>query len=192
MQLQSMKNEEKLINNILFLYILGVAISGWAFVMIFLNGGPRECIFLLTGLAAVITKLFEKNLGSRAKYVYACIPPVLGAVTAAVSCTNDSAGYICLTHYYFVATLLLVPFYEQKLIRTSYIVTVVVNAGMMIVFPAGFLKLHSVIGWVFTMIVYTVLVAACCFISYRATILFGMVEKKEEDLKNVLDEIQGL
>ena len=54
MQLQSMKNEEKLINNILFLYILGVAISGWAFVMIFLNGGPRECIFLLTGLAAVI------------------------------------------------------------------------------------------------------------------------------------------
>ena len=112
-----MKNEEKLINNILFLYILGVAISGWAFVMIFLNGGPRECIFLLTGLAAVITKLFEKNLGSRAKYVYACIPPVLGAVTAAVSCTNDSAGYICLTHYYFVATLLLVPFYEQKIGR---------------------------------------------------------------------------
>ena len=37
MQLQSMKNEEKLINNILFLYILGVAISGWAFVMIFLQ-----------------------------------------------------------------------------------------------------------------------------------------------------------
>ena len=42
----SMKNEEKLINNILFLYILGVAISGWAFVMIFLNGGARECVFL--------------------------------------------------------------------------------------------------------------------------------------------------
>lgn len=192
MQLQSMKNEEKLINNILFLYILGVAISGWAFVMIFLNGGVRECTFLLTGLSAVITKLLEKKLGSRAKYVYACIPPVLGAVTAAVSCTNDSAGYICLTHYYFVATLLLVPYYEQKLLRTSCIVTIVVNAGMMVAFPAGFLKLHSVIGWIFTTIVYTVLVAACCFISYRATMLFGMVEKKEKELKNVLDEIQGL
>ncbi len=45
MQLQSAKSEEKLINNILFIYILGVAISGWAFVMIFLNGGIRECIF---------------------------------------------------------------------------------------------------------------------------------------------------
>lgn len=45
MQLQSMKNEEKLINNILFLYILGVAISGWAFVMIFLNGGRGNVFF---------------------------------------------------------------------------------------------------------------------------------------------------
>ena len=192
MQLQSMKNEEKLINNILFLYILGVAISGWAFVMIFLNGGARECVFLLSGLLAVVTKAFEKKLGSKAKYVYACIPPIIGAVTAAVSCTNDSGGYVCLTHYYFVATLLLVPYYEQTLIKVSYIVTVVVNAGMMIVFPAGFLKLHSVIGWFFTTVVYTVLTAACCFISYRATLLFGMVENKEKDLKNVLDEIQGL
>lgn len=76
MQLQSMKNEEKLINNILFIYILGVAISGWVFVMIFLNGGVRECIFLLSGLSAIITKLFEKMLGSKAKYVYACIFPI--------------------------------------------------------------------------------------------------------------------
>lgn len=192
MQLQSIKNEEKLINNILFIYILVVAISGWAFVMIFLNGGVRECIFLLSGLSAIITKLFEKMLGSKAKYVYACIPPIIGAITAAVSCTNDSAGYVCLTHYYFVATLLLVPYYEQKLLKTSYIVTVIVNAGMMIAFPAGFLKLHSVIGWIFTTIVYTVLLAACCFICYRTTSLFGIVEKKEKDLKNVLDEIQGL
>lgn len=192
MQLLSMKNEEKLINNILFLYILGVAISGWSFVMIFLNGGVRECIFLLSGLSAVVTKLFEKKLGERAKYVYACIPPIVGALTAAVSNTNDSGGYVCLTHYYFVATLLLVPFYEQKLLKTSYIVTVVVNAGMMVAFPAGFLKLHTLIGWIFTAIVYTVLLVACCFISYRATALFGMVEKKESDLKNVLDEVQSL
>lgn len=192
MQLQSAKSEEKLINNILFIYILGVAISGWAFVMIFLNGGIRECIFLLSGAFAVLVKLLEKKLDSKAKYVYACIPPVIGAVTAAVSCTNDSGGYVCLTHYYFVATLLLVPYYEQKLLRTSYLVTVIVNAGMMIAFPAGFLKLHTLIGWIFTTVVYTVLTAACCFISYRATALFGMVEKKEKDLQNILDDVQVL
>ena len=38
----------------------------------------------------------RKSLGIRAKYVYACIPPVIGAITAAVSCTNDSPGYVCL------------------------------------------------------------------------------------------------
>ncbi len=188
----SMKNEEKLINNILFLYILGVAISGWAFVMIFLNGGARECVFLLSGLSAIVTKLLEKSLGNRTKYVYACIPPIIGAITVAVSCTNNSPGYVCITHYYFVATLLLVPYYKQEVLKFSYIITVVVNTIMMILFPAGFLKLHSVIGWIFTTIVYTVLVAACCFICYRTTLLFGMVEKKEEDLKNVLDEVQAL
>ena len=192
MQLESMKNEEKLINNILFAYISVVGFSGWAFVMIFLNGGVRECIFLLSILASVMTKLFEKKLGSKAKYVYACIPPIIGAITAAVSCTNQSEGYVCLTHYYFVTTLLLVPYYEKKLLKVSYITTVVVNAGMMIAFPAGFLKLHSVIGWIFTTIVYTVLIAACLFISYRVTALFGVVEKKEEDLKKVLDDVEVL
>lgn len=192
MQLQSMKDEEKIVNRILFLYILVVGISGWAFVMIFLNGGLRECIFLLSAVAVVFTKLLEKPLGSKAKYVYACIPPVVGAITAAVSCTDASAGYVCLTHYYFVATLLLVPYYEQKLIKFSYLVTVIVNAGMMVAFPAGFLKLHSLIGWIFMAIVYTILMAACCFITYRATTLFAMVEQKESDLKNVLGKVKSL
>lgn len=192
MQLKSIKNEEKLINNILFAYILGVGICGWSFVMIFLNGGIREWCFLLSSLLAIITKVFEKVLDSKAKYVYACIPPVIGAVTTAVSNTNDCAGYVCITHYYFVATLLLVPYYNQKLIKTSYTVTMLVNIALMIAFPAGFIKLDSVIGWVFTAIVYTILLAACCFVSYRATTLFGVVEKKEEDLKSVLDEVEVL
>ncbi len=49
MQVQSVKNEEKLVNTIMFAYILGVAVAGWGFVMVMLNGGLRECVFLLTG-----------------------------------------------------------------------------------------------------------------------------------------------
>ncbi len=192
MQVQSIKNEEKLVNNIMFIYILGVAISGWGFVMLLLNGGIRECIFLLSGVCAILTKVFEKQLGSKAKYVYACIPPVIGAITAAVSNTNDSAGYVCLTHYYFVATLLLVPYYDQKLLKVSTAVTLIVNAVMMIIFPAGFLKLHLPIGWIFTGIVYLVLFAACSFIVYRATTLFAMVEDKGKEVENVLDSVQTL
>ena len=154
----------------MFAYILGVAISGWGFVMIMLNGGVRECIFLLSGVCAIVTRVFEKQLGSKAKYVYACIPPVIGAITAAVGGSSDSAGYVCLTHYYFVATLLLVPYYEKKILKVSTIVTIAVNAVLMLIFPAGFLKLHLPIGWLFTGIVYVILFAACCFIVHLSLI----------------------
>ena len=191
MQTQSIKNDEKLMNNILFIYILGVAISGFSFVMLFLNGGTRECIFLLSGLAAIITKLFEKPLGKNAKYVYACIPPIIGAVTAAVCNTDTSGSYVCLSHYYFVATLLLVPYYSQKLLRVSTAVTVIFNAVLMILFPKGFLKLHSIIAWVFIVIVYLVLFAACSFIAYRTTILFGVVEEQGQESENILHNVQA-
>lgn len=191
MQSQAANSEEKLTNNILFIYLLGVAISGFSFVMIFLNGGLRECIFLLSGVSAIITKLFEKKLGEKAKYVYACIPPVIGAITAAVCNTSTSDSYVCLTHYYFVATLLLVPFYSQKLIRVSVAVTIAANLGMMILFPAGFLKLHSVIAWVFIGIVYLVLFAACSFIIYRTTALFQVVENQGQESEDVLRNVQA-
>ncbi len=190
MQTQSIKDSEKLINNILFIYILGVAISGFSFVMLFLNGGIRECIFLLSGLAAIVTKLLEKQLGENAKYVYACIPPIIGAITAAVCNTDTSASYVCLTHYYFVATLLLVPYYSQKLLKVSTVVTVISNAVLMILFPKGFLKLHSIIAWVFIVIVYIVLFAACSFIAYRTTTLFGVVEEQGQVSENVLHNVQ--
>ncbi len=112
--------EEKLMNNILFLYILGIGISGYTFVVLFLNGGIRESIFLLSSLCAVITKMFEKSLGVYAKYVYASIPPIIGAITNSVCNTSTCDGYVCITHYYFVATLLLVPYYSQKLLRNSF------------------------------------------------------------------------
>ncbi len=191
MQLQAIKNEEKLVNNIVFAYILAVSIAGWSFVMLFLNGGIRECFFPLTGVCAIITKLLEKKLGGKTKYVYACIPPILGAITCAICSTPDSDSYVCITHYYMVATLLLVPYYDLKLIRFSTIITLVVNLIMMILFPAGFLKLHSIIGWIFTAIVYVILFAGCTFISYRTITLFKSVEEKENEVEHLLDTVRS-
>ena len=183
MQLHSAKNEEKLVNNILFIFNLAIPIAGCAFVMLFLNGGPREWFVLSISLGSLITKAFEKLLGNKAKYIYACLLPVLGAITIAISSTNDSAGYICITHCYFVATLLLVPYYNQRLLRVNVIATILANTTLMIFFPAGFLKLHSLIGWIFIAIVYIVFFAGCSFIVHRVTTLFGVVEDKEKNLK---------
>ena len=60
------------------------------------------------------------------------------------------------------------------------------------VFPAGFLKLHKPIGWLFTGIVYIILYVACCFITHRATKLFSIVEEKEHEVENVLESVQML
>ncbi|MCM1283932.1 MAG: methyl-accepting chemotaxis protein [Roseburia sp.] len=190
MQTRKAGNEEQLINTILFIYILGVGLAGFGFVMIFLHGGIRECIFLFSCVAAVITRLLEKRLGGYAKYVYACIPPVMGAITTAVCSTPTSDSYVCLTHYYFVTTLLLVPYYSHRLLRTSTVLTIVVNAVLMILFPAGFLKLHSLIGWIFVAIVYVILFAACTFIVYRTTALFQIVEGQGKESENVLQSVQ--
>ena len=187
MQLKSMKNEEKFMNKVMVVYNIGIPIAGWSFVMLFLNGGVRECFVLSMVLGTILIKLFENKLADKAKYLYACILPVLGAATVAISSTNDSAGYICITHCYFVTTLLLVPYYNSKLLRVNVSATVIANLGLMIFFPAGFLKLHNLIGWIFIMIVYVVFFIGCSFIIYRAKRLFEVVENKENDLEEILN-----
>lgn len=192
MQIQATKNEDKLVNTVMFIYILGISIAGWTFVMIFLKGELQEAIFLLTGVGAILTRIFEKKLGKKAKYFYACIPPIIGAITVAIGSTSASGGYVCITHYYFVTTMLLISYYDLKLIKVNVIVTIVANAGLMILFPTGFLKLHVLIGWIFMVICYLVAFFAAIFISSHSISLFKTIGVKEEQMENVLTKVQAL
>ena len=185
------RDNEKVGNTVLFSYECIIAVAGWAAVMIMLNGGLRECIFLLGGVCAIITKIFEKKLGNIAEYIYACIPPIIGAITCSVCSTKDSDSYVCITHYYMAATVLLVIYLDAKLLKANAIVTVVVNAVMMILFPAGFLKLHKLIGWLFILLFYLILFAGSVFICRRTNMLLGVVEQKGEEAENVLHNVQN-
>ena len=185
------RDNEKVGNTALFAYDCMIAVAGWAAVMIMLNGGLRECVFLLGGVCAIITKIFEKKLGNIAKYIYACIPPIIGAITCSVCSTKDSDSYVCITHYYMAATVLLVIYLDAKLLKANAIVTVVVNAVMMILFPAGFLKLHKLIGWLFILLFYLILFAGSVFICWRTNMLLGVVEQKGEEAENVLHNVQN-
>ena len=184
------KHEERLLNNILCTYIVGVAIFGWLAVMLFLNGGIRECIFPFSGVCAIITKLCEKKLGRATKYVYACIPPVIGAITNAVCSTPDSESYVSITHYYFVATLLLIPYYNSRLLKMNAIMTIVVNAAFMIIFPTGFLKLHPLIGWIYNGFFYIILYIACSFISKHSIFLFRVIEQEARSVKSFENQLE--
>lgn len=192
MQEKMMSNNERVGNNVLFAYCCIIAVAGWGAVALFLNGGIRECTFLIGGLIAIVTRIFEKKLGSNARYVYACIPPVIGAITCSVCSTSSSDSFVCITHYYMAAAVLLVIYLDMQVIKINAIVTVAANAICMIIFPAGFLKLHKLIGWLFILLFYLILVAGSVFICYRTNMLFGMVEQKESNLENVLNEVQIL
>ncbi len=192
MQEKLIGNNEKVGNLVMFAYCASISVAGWAAVMLLLNGGLRECIFTLGVPIAIIIKVLERKLGSMAKYIYACVPPVLGAITNAVCCTTDSDSYVCITHYYMAATVLLVIYLDIKLLKVNAIVTVVANAIMMIISPAGYFKLHKPIGWVFILLFYVILFLGCVFIAHRTNVLFATVEEKGGEMKNVLTEVQNL
>lgn len=191
-QMQTTKKDDKICDHIMFGLIGGGGMAGWGFVMLFLNGGKEECIFLISAALALITWLLRKPLGGITKYIFACIPPIIGPITLVVCANTESPGYVCITHYYIVATLLLVPYYNQNVLRVSAAVTLVVNAATMAIAPAGFLKMHSLIGWIFTGIVYVVCFLGCTFITYRTNKLFAKVESREREMSGVLGSVQTL
>lgn len=185
-------NNEKVGNICLLAFICVVSVVGTLAVMLFLNGGVRELVFPLGGVAAIIVKVFEKKLGSTARYVYALIPPCIGAITNTICSTPDSESYVAITFYYMAATVLVALYLDAKLLITNGIVTFVVNVVLMLIFPAGFLKLHSIIGWLFFWIFYAIFFAGCWISVYRTNHLFGVVEEKGEEMKNILAEVQVL
>lgn len=185
-------NNEKVGNLCLFAFICVVSVVGCTAVMLFLNGGLRELVFPLGGVAAIIIKLFEKKLGSNARYAYTLIPPLIGAITNSVCSTPDSDSYVAITFYYMAATVLVALYLDMKLLITNGIVTLVINVVLMILFPAGFLKLHNIIGWIFFWIFYAILFAGCLLSVYRTNFLFGMVEEKGKEVENVLTTVQTL
>ena len=185
------KDSEKVGNMVLFSYNCAIGVAGWGAVMLLLHGGLRECVFLLSVVFAIITKVFEKQLGSAAKYVYVCIPPIIGAITCAVCSTSDSDSYVCITHYYMTTTVLSVLYLEVKLIKVNAMVTVVVNAVMMIIFPVGFFKLHKPIGWLFILLFFLIAFLGCMLICNRTTALLAEVEKKGQEAESVLDNVQS-
>ena len=186
-----LKDSEKVGNTVLFVYTCAVAVAGWGAVMLLLHGGLRECVFLFGGVFAIITKFFEKQLGSVAKYVYVCIPPVIGAITCAVCSTNDSDSYVCITHYYIATIVLSVLYLDLKLIKVNAIVTIVVNAIMMLLFPAGFLKLHKLIAWLFILLFFLFAFLGCMLISYRTTSLLEVVEENGKEAEGILHNVQS-
>lgn len=188
MNLEILKNEEKRMNMILFLFLISIPVVAFLYVFLFNGGGIRDAIVLLMVVSALIIKALEKQLGTYAKYLYISVLPFFGAVTLAFG-TPGTFG--AMVEAYFLILFLAIPYYDVSVIKVCAAVTVIVNALALIIFRDAYLCMYTLSIWVFIIMVYLLAIAAAVFIVFRAKSLFMAVEQKEGEMEALLDSVRG-
>lgn len=90
MDISILKNEERRMNLIMFLFLLIIPIVAMTYVLLFNGGSKRDTkVLIMVGLDIVV-KLFEKLLNKYAKYCYLAILPIVGVLVIVL---GTPAGY---------------------------------------------------------------------------------------------------
>lgn len=188
MELEILKDEEKRMNMILFLFLCVIPVVAFFYVLLFNGGSGRDAIVLGMVAVGVLIKILEKKLGSYAKYFYISVLPVFGAVTI-VAGTPGVFG--AMAEAYFLVLFLAVPYYDLSVIKVCAAVTIMVNALALLIFRQAYLCMYTLSIWVFIIMVYVLAIAAAVFIVFRARALFMTVEQKEGEVESLIDSIRG-
>ena len=184
MQNNVVKSQETKMNTIMFIvWGFMIPIAAFSFVMLFLGGTVADASVLSMTVVAIAIRLLQGVLGDKAKYFYACIMPVCGAITMVVG--NDGR-FGAMTQAYFLTTVIIIAYYEKKVVLVNAIVTVAVNGIAMVAFPGAYFKLHHLIVWIFIFIVYVLEAVTAYIISKSTLALFEEVDMNERRLESLL------
>lgn len=188
MELEILKNEEKRMNMILFVFLDVIPIVAVVYVLLFNGGSGRDAVALAMVAASLLIKVFEKKLGAYAKYMYISVLPLFGALTL-VAGTPGVFG--AMVEAYFLVLFLAVPYYDLSVIKVCAAVTVGANTLGLLVFRQAYLSMYTLPIWIFIIMVYVLAIAAAAFIVFRARSLFTTVEQKEGEVEELLENIRG-
>ena len=188
MELEILKNEEKRMNMILFVFLDVIPIVAVVYVLLFNGGSSRDAVALAMVAASLLIKVFEKKLGAYAKYMYISVLPLFGALTLVV---GTPGVFGAMVEAYFLVLFLAVPYYDLSVIKVCAAVTVGVNAIGLIIFRQAYLSMYTLPIWIFIIMVYVLAIAAAAFIVFRARSLFAAVELKEGEVEELLENIRG-
>lgn len=193
MNVEILKNEEKRMNQIMFVFLTIIPVVAFVYVLLFNGGAKRDSIALVMVGCSLIVKLLEKSLGKYAKYMYISILPVIGAVTIVVG-TPGCFG--AMVEAYFLVLFLAVPYYDLSVINMCVVVTILPNVVAMLMFPEAYMEMYTVSIWIFAGMVYILAILVAVLIVKRALALFVTVEKKEHEaeelIRNVREVFEGL
>ncbi len=188
MELEILKNEEKRMNMILFVFLDVIPIVAVVYVLLFNGCSSRDAFALAIVAASLLIKVFEKKLGAYAKYMYISVLPLFGALTLGV---GTPGVFGAMVEAYFLVLFLAVPYYDLSVIKVCAAVTVGVNAIGLIIFRQAYLSMYTLPIWIFIIMVYVLAIAAAAFIVFRARSLFAAVEQKEGEVEELLENIRG-
>lgn len=187
MELEILKNEEKRMNTILFLFLIVIPCVALGYVVLFNNGTLKDSIVLLMALSSIIVKLLERILGKYAKYFYISILPIFGVVTIIF---GNPASFGAMAEAYFLILFLSIPYYDVSVVKVCTIVTILPNIIAMFLFQEAYLAMYTISIWIFIWMVYILAVLVAVFIVQRACSLFLEVEKKEQEMEGLFDNVR--
>lgn len=193
MQLEILKNEEKRMNFIMFLFLVIIPCVAVGYVLLFNNGSLRDIIALSMVAASLLVRLFERLLGKYAKYLYISILPIFGAVTIIL---GNPGSFGAMVEAYFLVLFLAIPYYNLTMVIVCTATTIIPNIIAMFIFQEAYLAMYTFSIWIFVWMVYILAALVAVFIIQRARSLFLDVEQKEQKMEvlltNVNSAFQGL
>lgn len=187
MNLNILKNEEKQMNNIMFIMNMLVPVCAFSWVKLLLNGTIKDSIIFLMFIATILLKLLERYTGKYTKYLQISIMPIVGAITIVFA--NDGL-FGAMTQAYFLFLILATAYYNKSVVIVNSIVTVIANLIGILAFKESYLLMYTIPIWIFILILYIIASLIAIIISSRTYKLFEYMEIKEKESATILDNVK--
>lgn len=187
MNLNILKNEEKQMNNIMFIMNMLVPVCAFSWVKLLLNGTIKDSIIFLMFIATIVLKLLERYTGKYTKYLQISIMPIVGAITIVFA--NDGL-FGAMTQAYFLFLILATAYYNKSVVIVNSIVTVIANLIGILAFKESYLLMYTIPIWIFILILYIIASLIAIIISSRTYKLFEYMEVKEKESATILDNVK--
>lgn len=186
MKLNVLKNVEKQMNLVMFLFNVGIPIVAFFYVLLFLEGTSKDAIIFVMLAAGVFIKLLEKPLGGAAKFLNVSVMPLAGVLTIVFA--NDGR-FGAMTQAYFLALILSIAYYNKMVVVVCGAVTIAANTIGLILFTDSFLLMHNLPLWIFIILVFLLGTVTSYIIAGFTYKLFEKVQLKEEETQNLVQNI---
>ncbi len=188
MDLDILKNEEKRMNFIMFLFLLAIPIVAFVYVLLFNGGAIKDSIALTMTACSLLIRIFEKSLGKYAKYFYISVLPLMGAVTIVIG-TPGCFG--AMAEAYFLVLFLAVAYYNLSVIAVCTVMTIIPNVIAMFVFSKAYMAMYTIPIWIFVFMVYILAILVAVLVVKRTISLFITIEEKEQKGEKLISNVRG-